>query len=287
MDWKLLDAGAFDEVAWRQVFDAMHSLPRLFQIWACKQVANIAATNKREHVIKKRQGVYHDPRCPSCNAATETCSHVLHCNHEGRVDLLKKAVSGLEQWLGAAETETGLKQAICSYARGRGGTSMAVIVGGQRGLFGDMADSQDLIGWRRFMEGMISKEMVEIQREFCEVVETKMTAEQWARGLVARLLEITHGQWLYRNVHVHDKVTGTLVTERKEELRDAILDQLYMGEEGMAEEDKYLLEINLDDLETTSGTKQHYWLLAIRAARRWQELQAEEEEGSVANEEAG
>ena len=163
---------------------------------------------------------------------------------------------------------------------------MSVAVGEQRALHGDMADSQDMIGWRRFMEGMISKEMVEIQREFCEVVETKMTAEQWARGLIIKLLEITHGQWLYRNVHVHDKVTGTLVTERKEELRDAILDQLYMGEEGMAEEDKYLLEINLDDLETTSGTKQHYWLLAIRAARIWQELQAEEEEGSVANEEA-
>ena len=134
------------------------------------------------------------------------------------------------------------------------------------------------------MEGMISRRMVEIQREFCEIVETKKTAEQWARGLIIKLLEITHGQWLYRNVHVHDKVTGTLATKRKEELKDAILDQLYIGEEGLAEEDKYLLEINLEDLETTSGIKQHYWLLAIRAARMWQELQAEEEGGSVANE---
>ena len=134
------------------------------------------------------------------------------------------------------------------------------------------------------MEGMISRRMVEIQRDFCEIVETKKTAEQWARGLIIKLLEITHGQWLYRNVHVHDKVTGTLATKRKEELKDAILDQLYIGEEGLAEEDKYLLEINLEDLETTSGIKQHYWLLAIRAARMWQELQAEEEGGSVANE---
>ena len=161
---------------------------------------------------------------------------------------------------------------------------MAVATGGQRAPYGGMADSQDLIGWRRFMEGMISKEMVEIQRQFCEIVETKMTAERWAQGLITKLLEITHGQWLYRNVHVHDKVTGTLVTKRKEELKEAILDQLYIGEEGMAEENKYLLEINLEELETTSGTKQHYWLLAIRAARRWQELQAEEEGGSVANE---
>ena len=131
------------------------------------------------------------------------------------------------------------------------------------------------------MEGMISKEMVNIQSKFCELVETKMTPSQWAQGLSIRLMEVTHGQWLYRNVHVHDKVTGTLATKRKEELKEAILDQLYIGEEGLAEEDKYLLEINLDDLESTSGIKQHYWLLAIKAARKWQELQMREERGSV------
>ena len=173
------------------------------------------------------------------------------------MDLLLKSIDELENWLNEAKTETGLKHAICSYARGRGNTSMAVATGGQRALYGGMADSQDLIGWRRFMEGMISKEMVEIQRQFCEMVETRITAEQWAQGLITKLLEITHGQWLYRNVHVHDKVTGTLATKRKEELKEAILDQLYIGEEGMAEEDKYLLEINLDNLETTSGIKQH------------------------------
>ena len=131
------------------------------------------------------------------------------------------------------------------------------------------------------MEGMISKEMVDIQRKFCEWADTKLTAEQWAHGLITKLMETTHGQWLYRNVHVHDKITGTLATCRKEELKEAILDQLYIGEEGLAEEDKYLLEINLKDLECTSGIKQHYWLLAIRAARKWQELQAQEEGGDV------
>ena len=131
------------------------------------------------------------------------------------------------------------------------------------------------------MEGMISKEMVEIQREHCSLDGVKITADQWSQGLITKLLEITHGQWLYRNVHVHDKITGTLVTRRKEELKDAILDQLYIGEEGLAEEDKYLLEINLKDLEHTSGIKQHYWLLVKRVARRWQDFQAMEEGGEA------
>ena len=41
-----------------------------------------------------------------------------------------------------------------------------------------------------------------------------------------------------------------------------------LGGEGLDEQDHYLLEINLDDLETSSGKDQHYWLLQIKAARR-------------------
>ena len=40
-----------------------------------------------------------------------------------------------------------------------------------------------------------------------------------------------------------------------------------IGGSGLEEEDKFLLEINLEDLETTSGETQEYWLLAILAAR--------------------
>ena len=32
--------------------------------------------------------------------------------------------------------------------------------------------------------------------------ESKVSLEKWGQQLVVRLLEVTHGQWLYRNVHV-------------------------------------------------------------------------------------
>jgi len=47
-----------------------------------------------------------------------------------------------------------------------------------------------------------------------------------------------------------------------------IAEQQERGEDGLLEEDRWLLEVNLDDLETTSGETQAYWLLAIKAARR-------------------
>ena len=72
---------------------------------------------------------------------------------------------------------------------------------------------------------------------------------------------------MYRNVHVHDTVTGLHATRIKEELQKEIEDQIQMGREGLAEADKYLLEVNLEDMETTSGERQEYWLLAIQATQ--------------------
>ena len=40
-----------------------------------------------------------------------------------------------------------------------------------------------------------------------------------------------------------------------------------LGGSGLDEQDRYLLEINLEDLDTSTGEDQYYWLIAIRAAR--------------------
>lgn len=70
---------------------------------------------------------------------------------------------------------------------------------------------------------------------------------------------------MYRNVHVHD--SGVLATQQKEKLQNLIQDQIEIGCKGFAEEDHWIMEINLKDLETASGKTQDYWLLAIIAAR--------------------
>jgi len=50
--------------------------------------------------------------------------------------------------------------------------------------------------------------------------------------------------------------------------------QLDLGEEGLAEEDKFLLECNFDELGTTNGEQQEYWILAVQAAREACRLRA-------------
>ena len=57
--------------------------------------------------------------------------------------------------------------------------------------------SQDKIGWRWFLEGMTSKEITGILQHYYALNGMQMSLEKWSSGLITRLLEITHGQWIY------------------------------------------------------------------------------------------
>jgi hypothetical protein len=50
--------------------------------------------------------------------------------------------------------------------------------------------------------------------------------------------------------------------------------QLELGAEGLAEDDRFLLECNFDELTTTNCKQQEYWILAIQAAREACRLRA-------------
>ncbi len=52
-----------------------------------------------------------------------------------------------------------------------------------------------------------------------------MNPDHWAQGLILKLLKATHGQWIYRNIQIHDAVTGTQVTLRKEAIQREIEDR--------------------------------------------------------------
>jgi hypothetical protein len=73
-----------------------------------------------------------------------------------------------------------------------------------------MGLSQDRIGWRRFLQGMISKETIAKQQHSYALDGSRLSLEEWSSRLTTRLLEITHGQWLYKNYKVHDLISGTI-----------------------------------------------------------------------------
>ncbi len=81
---------------------------------------------------------------------------------------------------------------------------------------------------------------------------------------------------------MHDPVSGTIATAKKEELLLEIERQRDLGDAGLLEEDKYLVEVNLEEMATSSGEWQHYWLLSIQTARNHYPLRAQRESQQIA-----
>jgi hypothetical protein len=72
-----------------------------------------------------------------------------------------------------------------------------------------------------------------LQRQFYAVIGSRMSLDKWSSGLITRLLEITHGQWLYQNIMVHNPVSSTIATAKKEELLLEIEHQWEIGGAGI------------------------------------------------------
>jgi hypothetical protein len=178
--------------------------------------------------------------------APETCCHILHCTHDGSVKAIHATIALLDQWKKQNNTDPDLRDCIYEYAMGRGRISMGEICieNNYDDRYKSMARSQDSIGWQRFMEGMVCKKIRAIQSAHSSITELCCNTANWGQDLVTRLLEVTHGQWLYRNVQVHDRISGTLATQRKKKLQMEIKRQQELGKEGLLEEDCYLAESN-------------------------------------------
>jgi hypothetical protein len=192
-----MSTDVFDEVDWPHVHRTLNEeVPQLFQVWACKQVMNIAATNK--NLSWKHHDGWSD-KCPCCTIHVENAEHILLCPEVGRVEAFQLCTTALEWWLDKADTNPDLTDSIVEYIWQRGTITMEEAIRNAPPRFRDMAVSQDMIGQRRFLEGMISTEITNIQRQFIAVNGSRMSLDKWFTGLITWLLEITHGQWLYRN----------------------------------------------------------------------------------------
>jgi hypothetical protein len=254
---KVLSHQMFDYVDWEMIYGMLRDVPMLLQLWACKQVMGVAGTMEWDKLVVQKY--------PSCMVEWDTCAHVLYCCHQRRVETLRHTLELMEEWLVDAETDPDLLDCIMEYAHGKGGRSMENICSGLGQHFMQMAREQDAIGWWRCMEGMTSKSMRAIKYNFHYREGTSMKPEHWAQGLILKRMEVTHGQWIYCNIQIHDAVVGTQVTLRKEAILKEIEEQMELGEAGLQKENNLMLEVNLGDMENSSGEQEEYWLLAIKA----------------------
>ena len=94
------------------------------------------------------------------------------------------SADNLEKWLRSVGTDPTLAECIMVFVRSRDAQRFSQCVAGYHDpVLTKMARSQDEIGWRRFMEGMILKEFCKMQATWSYFDEYALPADKWAQGL--------------------------------------------------------------------------------------------------------
>ena len=81
-----------------------------------------------------------------------------------------------------------------------------------------VADSQDLIPWKDFMEGKLSTEIFALQKSTLVCSPSRLTIADWLRQLIAQILHISNVQCMFCNISLHDKQKGYLQLWKRNEV---------------------------------------------------------------------
>ena len=202
---------------------------------------------------------------PKLREEGDTSTHVTRCEDEGRKAVFEGSVAELTKWMQMSNTEPHLLKMIATYLLAREKDTMASIA---EKMYNDLpeyysktrlerlAKAQDRLGWDCMMEGRIPKLFVDHQRTHLAHTDTRMTAKRWARGLIQRLLQMTHKQWLLRNAKVHIKRKGTLTKEEHGKLLHKIESLMWTDPDDLLPEDHNLLNEDFDMLGKASALDQ-------------------------------
>lgn len=252
----------FEAVDWTHLNLCLKSKSPGYRIWLTKQHSDFCATG----VQMKRWFGSSDDKCPSCKIRSETAGHLCRCPNEERTMLLRDNTSELQDWLNKNNnTHHELAYLVPKYILCRG-TVKFCDLGPMSPQMMEIATQQDLIGWRNFLEGRVSKSIYTLQRTHLLLSSSHLKARNWMKQFISRILHITHSQWLFRNFTLHDSSAGYLKLKERS-LAAAEIDSLMSApSSSVPDECKFLLEFDTENLLRSDTDTQHYWIAAMNAA---------------------
>ena len=130
----------------------------------------------------------------------------------------------------------------------------------------EVAKDIDMIGWTDLFHGRIPLSLTKFQQAHCASINSRMTGTDWAKTFVTKLLNISHGQWMYRNFSLHNKTRGHLRLTHQAEVLSEMATLAASRPEDIPPESRFLLEVEVINLDGQSLARQEYWVTAMKAA---------------------
>ncbi len=108
------------------------------------------------------------------------------------------------------------------------------------------------------MEGNILIHFYKIQNFHLAMSSSFLNSANWAKQFISKLLHITHSQWIFRNISLHDKINGYLHKKQSEEIVLELKSLAGTAPEDVPAESQFLLEINFSNLTKSCIKLQKY-----------------------------
>ena len=217
----------------------------MFKIWRSKQISSFCGTIV--HLGRYLGEQHPDKICPNCGQQ-EMANHLMICPDTDRTRLFMDQTDQLSKWLDKDNnTEPELAYWLPKYILMRGNKPFSEM-GDMSNKMRELAQSQDKIGWRKFMEGCISTKLYEHQIFYLWMLSSRLNATNWTKQIMLNILKISHSQWIYWNILFHNQTHGYLNKKNTEQMAEEIHCIAKLEPEDVPEESRFLLEMNLVEL---------------------------------------
>ena len=100
-----------------------------------------------------------------------------------------------------------------------------------------------------------------------------LNEEDWTKQFISKILQLTHSQWIFRNISFHYRKNGYLQNKTAFELLQHINSLLEISPEELPESSHFLLEIIFLELLKHYLETQWYWTLAADATLKANSLE--------------
>ena len=262
-DQHIINKYDFNLVYWDGVEAAMLGFPKMFRVYVTKQASKFCGTNRQLSRIDPRvQNV-----CPSCGQDDESSKHITRCRERGRYKMWRWSVDDLVTWVARTTHDLVLTDMLREYLLSQGTKTMRECLHVSSTKHQLLADVHDRLGWDNFVEGRLCS----VYLEFLPPPDSRPSRWQplpprWGREFSSRLMQATHKQWLYRNLHVHRKGCGGLTATQEDSIFQQVRDLMLTDPSDLLPKHRYLLTEDFNALGSGSTYGRQCWVAAMESA---------------------
>jgi hypothetical protein len=195
-------------IDWEASENAIKRLGLNKSLWIPKWLAGFAPVGK---VLKRYNLQTHD-ECPRCTEP-ETTAHVLRCPAPRAVAIWNASIAMLNRWLIKAMTMPDLRLAILQRLRAWKNLDAYCPPSYAWPGVNALVSTQDLLGWRAFLEGCVLQEWARMQQEYYTWLDKKNTGRRWVTTLIKLLWQISWDMWEHRKGELNSPSSPAFLRE--------------------------------------------------------------------------